>query len=197
MQNKAWDHIYSCRDPDIAYNLLINEITDSMQSTIPEKVVANGTTNKNAWIMRDIKKQKIKIKCTQFRNKLTQMIRKAKQNHFTELLAKSQGDAKKTWQVPNNVLGRGPKSAVLPDDSNCERNITTGDADLADVLNSHFVSIGKNLAQNIVQPLNTYFSQFLQDGKPNSFYLMPTNCIEVSETIRSMKRSQSSGTDNI
>ena len=56
MQNKAWNHIYNCRDPDITYNLLINEITDSMQSTIPEKVVANDTKNKNAWITKDIKK---------------------------------------------------------------------------------------------------------------------------------------------
>ena len=28
MLNKTWDHIYSCRDPDTAYNLLVNEITD-------------------------------------------------------------------------------------------------------------------------------------------------------------------------
>ena len=185
-----------------------------MQSTIPEKVVVNGTTNKNAWITRDIKKSishknnlykryiknpsdENKIKFAQFRNKLTQMIRKARRYHFTELLAKSQGDAKKNWQVLNNVLGKGPKITVLPDVSNGERNVAAGDADLADVLNSHFASIGNNLAQNIVQPLNAFFSQFLKDGQPNSFYLMPTNDIEVSETIRSIKRSQSSGTDNI
>jgi hypothetical protein len=165
-----------------------------MQSTIPEKVVVNGTTNKNAWITRDIKKSishknnlykryiknpsdENKIKFAQFRNKLTQMIRKARRYHFTELLAKSQGDAKKNWQVLNNVLGKGPKITVLPDVSNGERNVAAGDADLADVLNSHFASIGNNLAQNIVQPLNASFSQYLKDGQPNSFYLMPTNDI--------------------
>jgi hypothetical protein len=78
----------------------------------------------------------------------------------------------------------------MSDVSNGERRVAAGDADLADVLNSHFVSIGKNRAQYIVQPLNASFSQFLQDGKPKSFYLMQTNCIEVSETIRSMKRYQ-------
>ena len=95
--------------------------------------------------------------------------RKARRYHFTELLAKSQGDAKKTWQVLNNVLGKGPKITVLPDVSNGERNVAAGNADLADVLNSHLASIGNNLAQNIVQPLNASFSQFLQDGQPNFF----------------------------
>ena len=90
----------------------------------------------------------------------------------------------------NNVLGKGPKITVLPDVSNGERNVAAGNADLADVLNSHLASIGNNLAQNIVQPLIASFSKLLKDGQPNSFYLMPTNDIEVSETIRSIKRSQ-------
>ena len=97
-----------------------------MQSTIPEKGVGNGTTNKNAWITRDIKKSifhknnlykhyiknpsdENKIKCTQFRNKLTQMIRKAKQYHFTELLAKSQGDAKKSSRCSTTFSGEAQR----------------------------------------------------------------------------------------
>ena len=120
-----------------------------MQSTIPEKVVVNGTTNKNAWITRDIKKSishknnlyKRYIKNPSDENKIK--CRKARRYHFTELLAKSQGDAKKTWQVLNNVLGKGPKITVLPDVPNGERNVAAGDADLAGVLNSNFVSIEK------------------------------------------------------
>lgn len=56
MQTKLWDNIYNCNDPDLAYNMMIQVIINTMWNTIPEKAVKKGTTNNN-WITKDILKR--------------------------------------------------------------------------------------------------------------------------------------------
>lgn len=213
LQQKDWTHVYRCHDPDMAYEILVKEIQDSVHSAIPEKTIKD-TNRINSWITKDIKKlitnknnlykkyiknptEENKAKFTQYRNKLTHTIRKAKQKHYTELLNKTQGDVKKTWQVLNRVLGKGPKKSVLPDASLLLGNSTSDDTGLAEVLNTHFISTGENLAQVINNPSHFTYRHFLKNSHSQSFYIMPTNSMEVYETIRRTKSSRSSGTDGI
>lgn len=56
IQVKIWVCVYNCNDPDTAYNSLISVITDSVRSTITEKAVKMGISNKNAWITKEILK---------------------------------------------------------------------------------------------------------------------------------------------
>ncbi len=39
LRDKTWDSVYGCKEPDAACNALIDEITDSINSTIPETIV--------------------------------------------------------------------------------------------------------------------------------------------------------------
>uniref|UniRef100_A0A6Q2ZN45 Reverse transcriptase domain-containing protein n=1 Tax=Esox lucius TaxID=8010 RepID=A0A6Q2ZN45_ESOLU len=132
LQVKSWASVYDSRTPDAAYDSLIKIIQDSIKDTIPEKTVKCSTTLQNPWITNEILKS---IKCKSrlyklymknpsslnkdkyisYKNKLTQIIRKTKRNHYTELLKASQGDSRRSWNVLNEVLNRRYKNTILPD----------------------------------------------------------------------------------
>ena len=49
LQAKTWDTVYDCSDPDSAYDNLINEITNSICCTIPEKNAVCSATGHNPY----------------------------------------------------------------------------------------------------------------------------------------------------
>lgn len=129
----TWDKVCNYSDVEAAFDTLTNEITDSIQRTIPEKTLIHSTTHnpslskgilksithKNKLYIRYIENPNTtqKNEYTNYKNKLTH-IRKSKSNHYTELIKASQGDAKKSWKVLNKVLNRGQKTTVFPDKDN-------------------------------------------------------------------------------
>ncbi len=211
MQNKNGNSAYDYRDADTAYNSQINAMTDSIHCTIPVKAIVCSTKDHNPWLTKRILKsinQKNKLcKCyiknpsikykerfSQFRNKLTHIIRKSKRDRYTGRINSTQGDSKKTWQVLNEVLGRGRKGTVLPDtNGNTSKDIN----DLTNSFNNHFVSLGENLASKITQPQGTSYRQHLHGNYSKSFFLRPTDCDKVHKIIKNMKSSHTAGADEI
>lgn len=63
---KSWDSVYSCKTPDAAYNALIDEITDAVNSTIPEKTIQCDAGDQKIWLTRGILKS-IKKKNTLYK----------------------------------------------------------------------------------------------------------------------------------
>ena len=135
LQYKTWENVFNALDPDTAYESLINELHHSIQTTIPEKTVTSRSTDQNPWLTKGIlnlikHKNKLykkyikqpticnKNKYNTFRNKLTNVIRKSKCDHYTDQLRAAQGDTKRTWSVLNKVLNREKKTSVLPEPTN-------------------------------------------------------------------------------
>lgn len=56
LRAKTWDSVYSCDDPDAAYNALIDEIMDSINSTIPEKIIHRDAWDQKLWLTKGILK---------------------------------------------------------------------------------------------------------------------------------------------
>ena len=210
LQNSNWDSVYNSSHPDVAYSSLVNIITESIHCCIPEKVVGKRHKAQKPWLTKDILKSinhKNKLfKCyindpndvnkntyTTFRNKLTNIIRKSKRDHFTNCLKLSQGDSKKTWQILNSVLGRNGKDLVLPDTN----GTTEDDIDLANRFIEHFVSTGENLASTVIPPSGASFSQYLHGNHHNSFFMRPTDQREILTIIGNMKNSNTTGPDEI
>lgn len=54
--HKTWDCVYKSKTPDEAYNAFINEITDSINITIPEKTISKDANEQNKWLTKGILK---------------------------------------------------------------------------------------------------------------------------------------------
>ena len=103
LQTKSWDSVYNSKDPNTAYNVLINELINSMDCSIPERLVKQSAVRQKTWltkgILRSINKKNILYKrfvknpCEtkketyiKYRNKLTQIIRMSKRRYYTECI---------------------------------------------------------------------------------------------------------------
>lgn len=54
--HKTWDSVFSWNTPEEAYSAFINELTNSINITIPEKIVKGDTSNQNTWLTKGILK---------------------------------------------------------------------------------------------------------------------------------------------
>ena len=205
---KPWDSIYNCSTPDSAYEFPRKTIQDSIKETIPEKIITNRTPDQNSWLTKGIlnsikHKNKLyksyisnpcqinKDKYSNYRNKLTHIIRKSKSNHYSKLLQASQGDCKRTWSVLNNVLNKGNHSTVLPD------AVNDNTSNLAKQFNDFFSSIGATLSSQINQPQGVSFNHFLSGNYPCSLFMKPTHSDELIRIISDLKSSHTAGVDGI
>ena len=128
-----------------------------------------------------------------YRNMLTSIIREAKSKNNKNTLEKNKGDAKKTWEMLNNLLGKDRKRNA---DTYVNQGVNLTDSfDIADGFNNYFSSVAENLAERIEEP-RTHFSNYLPPPVPFSFYLRPTTSVEISNIITTMKK-KSPGYDDV
>lgn len=71
---------------------------------------------------------------------MVDMIRKRKKEYYTSQVQQAQGNAKKMWDVINNVVVKPTKSSVIPD---------SVDTSAVEKFNSHFTTIGSHLASQV------------------------------------------------
>lgn len=210
LETRTWINVYEATDPDIAYNCLIRGISESIEHTIPERIIIKGVKNDhNPWLTKGIltsikHKNKLyklyiknpsiknKDKYHRYRNKLTNIIRNSKRNYYSEQITSAQGDSKRTWSILNKVLNRNKKSTVLPNATNISGS------ELADDFNTYFASIGEDLAKKITPPPHgVSCTQYLKGNFPNSFFMKPTDSKEILEIITKLKGSHTVGVDGI
>lgn len=67
LQTKRWDTVFNTIDPDCAYNFLISEINDSIDKTIPEKIIKQNGMQSKPWITNGILKS-VRKKNTLYKN---------------------------------------------------------------------------------------------------------------------------------
>ena len=86
------------------------------------------------------------------RNEITHKIRQSKSRFYSTKLDRCAGDARGTWKVINDVLGRGRSNGNTVEYTDLEYNNTTlgnNNKDIADAFNEYFVNVGQSLANNI------------------------------------------------
>ena len=132
-----------------------------------------------------------------YKNKLTSIIRASKKQHFAHVLDAHKRDLKKTWSVLNDLLGNNRKKP-LPDSFTINNSTVSDPQLIADGFNEYFVNIGPNLASKI-PPSNTNFNSFLTSvpSPMNSLFLSPTDVEEIVDVCSSFKADISSGYDDI
>jgi hypothetical protein len=75
-------------------------------------------------------------------------VRAAKKLHYSRLLATNAKNAKKTWNIFNELLGRN-KSCETVEKINVDGRVITDSAEIATEFNGFFTSIGKKISNSI------------------------------------------------
>ena len=79
------------------------------------------------------------VRFTSFRNKLKRDIHIARRKYYERLLQENQSNAKRSWQIPNEVTGRVGTRTCGAKQVHCNGQIITNQKKIADVLNDFFL----------------------------------------------------------
>lgn len=119
-----WRSTLDSFDADSSCSAFIETLMDIFNCTCPlVKVIIKSKEVNNPWMTNALrnsckKKQtlyrkylrtKLDVDCTrykQYKNKLTSVLRKAKQKHYHETLHRSEKDSKGTWRILNTLLNK-------------------------------------------------------------------------------------------
>ena len=95
-----------------------------------------------------------------YRNKLSNLIKYAKQRHYARAFQNSSGNLKQTWAIINELRGkiRTPISSFFTFGD----TTVTDKKQIANKLNTYFSSIAEDLNKNILDDHNTQASDFTQ-----------------------------------
>ena len=119
-----------------------------------------------------------------YRNKLTSLLRTAKNIYYKQQFSNNQGDPKKQWKVLNSLLGK----TYSADKTNIALN--PPHMDISNAFNEHFM---KN---NSVDSENLNYRNYLINTPEFSMYMLPTDENEVKRYLN-LLTTNASGYDDI
>ena len=111
-----------------------------------------------------------------------------------DFFEKKKGKMKELWAETNRLLHRGKGKTNFPDKFIKDNNIYTNKKEIADLFNSFFVNVGKNLAEKFTDTDD--FKKYLP--KTNEiFEFRDVSNTEIGNIIKRMESKRSSGFDQV
>ena len=213
-----WYSVLNETNVNVAYSSFLNVFKNYYDKCCPLKTVGNSSKKSmtNVWITNGLKNSCRKknllykkyltsktmadeIKYKAYRNKLTALLRTAEKTYYQELLNKSKGDSKKTWDIINNVLRKNPKKSISIENFQISGDKIIGKTNISNAFNDHFVHIGSKLQSQL--PLkaekSTNFEQFLKNKNKMTMFLQPVSESDVINIVNKFKNKNSTDLDGI
>ena len=132
----------------------------------------------------------------QYRNSLTKLLRISKKDYFQSYFEQNLTNMKKTWDGINSLINnkqKNRKQISALKDARKQGVVVNDPKELPNVMNNHFATIGKNLA-NKVPFSNTSPLSYLDDVSVcESFFFRPVSAIEIEDEIDSLSSGKAYG----
>lgn len=211
-RNVCWDQVYSENDIEAATKKFV-EITKDIVEECSETVKIKRKYHKKApWmtnailtsvnrkneIFRKICKQPNNLEMQQtyklYKNKLTALIKKTKQNYYENLINGYQYNSKQLWKVVQDITKTKKMNNEITLLTNAADQKITELKEIANEFNDTFSNMGKKLAQNIKLDKNIPFEQF---RSLKSFVMLDTDYQEINSIINELKNNKSPGCDGL
>lgn len=147
----------------------------------------------------DLSNNVAKQKYKQFQAKIRRWVASAKYRYYSNIFVHS-SNRKNQWKAINELTGCSSKSVEISR-LQIDDKIITGDKDIADAFNLHFIQTPKTLALSIAglspAQTNTYNDLFDVRINPSSLFFHPIDESEIFHYINVLDLKKSSGNDGI
>ena len=214
LHNRNWDDIQKIEDPNKAYKYFLDTFTDIYDNSFPKsKVKVKFKSDQSLWITKGIaksskKKQRHYEKFLKnrtpkneetyktYKNLFETIKKRSKKNFYSEKLRKFKGDARKTWGVMKEILGKcNTKPSTLRTKITVNKTDIFDAAKIADEFNKFFTNIGTDLANkipNASKPFDSYIPK-----ANTSMESQPLSINEPKDAFFSLKITKSPGHDGV
>ena len=219
-----WTGLYETNNANTALDIFNKTILDTINNCIVSNHISKNKHRKiKPWItsglVRSIKnRDKINLKIKKdtsnlklinyyktYRNKLTILIRKAKEQYYTNKIETCKGNGRDIWQVINELTGRKINSAGLPINEIIEvKYPTITPKDYLNIVNSYFATTGSRLVEhNFPSSTNsTQYPNFKKGINTNNilnsnpvFNLNTISTYEVTNILNNLNNNSAPGAD--
>ena len=214
LHNRNWDDIKKIEDPNKAYKYFLNIFIDIYDKSFPKsEVKVKFKSDQSPWITKGIaksskKKQRLYEKFLKnrtpkneetyktYKNLFETIKRRSKKKFYSEKLQKFKGDAKKTWSVMKEILGKcTTKSSTLPTKITVNKTDIFDTKKIADEFNKFFTNIGTDLANKIPNASKRF--DFYITKVNTSMESQPLSINELKDAFFSLKINKSPGHDGV
>ena len=204
-----WDSILARTQDnvDVGFSKVYNKLNKLVNKHAPLKPLSKRKYKQfmKPWITKGLLKS-IKVKNALFasgdidkykfyRNKIITLTRHSKKLHYQAYFTQNMNNMKKTWVGINQVMNRNkrnskPITALKRLNSN---QVTYNPAELPNVLNDFFSSVGQKLASKVPDS-NRHFSEYLTNVNcAHSFFFEPVTSLEIELEISLLPSNKAYG----
>ena len=131
-----------------------------------------------------------------YKNKLTEVIKKAKVTYYKEKLNKEKAKVNEIWQVYSELMGsKKQKDKTQIPKLHINDRTLTDKQEISNAFNSYFATIGEKLANKSCSTTNLNYSKYLRRQHVDTMFLAPTTEEEVFKLIKSLNSNKAAGLD--
>ena len=212
LSNTNWSDVMTIRCPNESYNTFLQIFSTIYEKHFPVKTIYIKTKNiLSPWITKGLiksSKQKLYIKFLKKRNDINEnnyksyktLFEKIKHNskktYYSKLLLKHQNNAKKTWSVMKEIIGKSKyDSSSFPRRINIDGTDIYKDNQIANSFNNFFVEIGPKLASTISAGSRS-FKTYLNKTN-HSIENSQLTSSELKTAFFALKKDKAAGYDDI
>ncbi|EDO35509.1 predicted protein [Nematostella vectensis] len=181
-----WNFLNSYNDPNVMWNNWKEMFLHFVEKHAPF-CAKRVRLSKSPWINSDLKKlmhQRVvfKIKAIRskdvndwkifkkYRNFVNCQIKIAKQIYYDNAFRENEGNIRNTWKVINELTSRKTNNSTIKEVKLDDDHSITDSLSLSEAFNSHFATIGPNLANNIAASSDLSHLNFLTRAANNNYF---------------------------
>ena len=204
IQNHDWslvNHHDSCQS---AFTYFAGKLKGIFHNAFPVIRVKKRYRNRLPWLTDGLKnaiKHKNKLykiyskyetsfnkKCyTQYKNKLTTILRNHEKEYYKRLIDINRTNLKKMWSVIRSVINNC-KPSKLNESFTYNNTVITDKKTVSNKFNDYFVNVGKTLAEQIPKH-GPSFRSYLPEANKESIFLTPTDQQEIRNIMLNIRNS--------
>lgn len=132
-----------------------------------------------------------------YKNKLTSIIRAAKEKYYQERFLAAQSNIKKTWSLIKSVTNGHISKSENIKEILVNNKPVNNQPQIANEINKFFVNIGTDLASKIPAVSGCYLDYLRQPSGTASFFSTPTTPQEIIDIAHNLQPNKASGCDDI
>ena len=186
-----WDNSMANGSVDKCFSSFYNKLNKLINKHAPFKTLSKRKAKQfsKPWITKGLRKSiKIKnrlfysgdiLKYKLYRNRIVSLSRLSKRLHYEAYFTANLKNMKKTWEGINELLNRQVSTLQRPNNS----GVTQNPAEITNIFNHYFASIGPRLARNISSPRKNFQDYLAGTNHYKSFFFDPVSSSEVDMEI--------------
>ena len=132
-----------------------------------------------------------------FRNRVSNEIKKSKENYFHNFSSTNTQNMKKLWSGIKAIIShKSSTSSTINKIKDMEGNVTSEPSKISNIFNDFFVNVADEITKSIPKTPKSPLD-YLSNRTSNSLFLTPVTFIEVNDLINTLNPSKSVGPNSI